>query len=217
MPCQMEKLIRVFPVMLRSIAEKLPEKSFSTAWKPENSPVSSLQSNHTNQSGHRVVQKNTSSKPQVNLDYFLANDGLDPNYPLSEIQRFFQKHPEHKLFFKPSLPQIGNRGGWTNEDSENLCKVRRNPAYAPQVLANIQGAKKTIINQDDLKQHIPTERCINSNQSDYRCSNIRLGYRSICKQNFMSVKLATFNSTVGIAYDTFKVPSCCSCVLVEAP
>lgn len=49
--------------------------------------------------------------------------------------------------------------------------------------------------------------------SDYRCSNIRLGHKSICRQNFMTVKLITFDSTLG--YDTFSVPSCCSCVLVE--
>ncbi|XP_066252602.1 uncharacterized protein [Euwallacea similis] len=144
------------------------------------------------------------------------NEGTDPNYPYQEIENYLNSHPKEKKFFIRTAPQIGLRGGWSNkddEDGESLCRVKRNQYYAPQILGNLRGENRTIVNHAQYQQFIETERCVQPNVSDFKCANLRAGFNSVCHQSFKAVKLAFFNSTMGIGFDLFRIPSCCVCKL----
>lgn len=123
---------------------------------------------------------------QLEFTSFFAddNDGTDPNYPYQEIEKYLETHPKEKQFFILSGPQIGTiksifgyiiiyltivglRGGWSSydeeESGESLCKVKRNQYYAPQILPNVKGDVKTIVNHAQYQQFIETERCVEPN------------------------------------------------------
>ncbi|XP_015601905.1 uncharacterized protein LOC107270945 isoform X2 [Cephus cinctus] len=78
----------------------------------------------------------------------------------------------------------------------------------PQLARAASGVWKYIINTGEHTQTLRLEKCSNPHRS---CSFISENYRSSCVQVYNYHRLLTWDTTLGLHMDIFKVPTCCSC------
>ncbi|XP_048509646.1 neurotrophin 1 [Athalia rosae] len=78
----------------------------------------------------------------------------------------------------------------------------------PQLARAASGAWKYIINTGEHTQTLRLEKCTKPQSS---CSFVSDNYKSSCTQVFNYHRLLTWDSTLGLHMDIFKVPTCCSC------
>ncbi|XP_043274934.1 neurotrophin 1 [Venturia canescens] len=84
-----------------------------------------------------------------------------------------------------------------------------NVMYArPQLARAVSGIWKYIINTGEHTQTLRLEKCSKPKAS---CSFISENYRSSCIQVYNYHRLLTWEASLGLHMDIFKVPTCCSC------
>ncbi|XP_071565881.1 uncharacterized protein [Temnothorax nylanderi] len=106
------------------------------------------------------------------------------------------------------MPDIEQRIDATDESS--LCRSIEQVKY-PQTAQNKENQWLFIVNQDDLKQGIRTEVCLNDGQECNMIDGFAEGYKTICKQKFIYRELAAVGNDGNIVKDQFRFPSSCCC------
>ncbi|EGI66251.1 Protein spaetzle [Acromyrmex echinatior] len=91
-----------------------------------------------------------------------------------------------------------------------LCPIREQVVY-PQTAQNKQNQWLFIVNQDDLKQGIRIEVCLNEGQKCDMIEDFAEGYKTSCKQKYIYRELAAVGSDGNIFKDQFRFPSSCCC------
>ncbi|XP_018369245.1 PREDICTED: uncharacterized protein LOC108765174 isoform X1 [Trachymyrmex cornetzi] len=91
-----------------------------------------------------------------------------------------------------------------------LCPIREQVVY-PQTAQNKENQWLFIVNQDDLKQGIRIEVCLNEGQECNMVEGFAEGYKTSCKQKYIYRELAAVGSDGNIFKDQFRFPSSCCC------
>ncbi|KYN36602.1 Protein spaetzle, partial [Trachymyrmex septentrionalis] len=91
-----------------------------------------------------------------------------------------------------------------------LCPIREQVVY-PQTAQNKENQWLFIVNQDDLKQGIRIEVCLNEGQKCNMVEGFAEGYKTSCKQKYIYRELAAVGSDGNIFKDQFRFPSSCCC------
>ncbi|KAG5347640.1 SPZ protein, partial [Acromyrmex charruanus] len=91
-----------------------------------------------------------------------------------------------------------------------LCPIREQVVY-PQTAQNKENQWLFIVNQDDLKQGIRIEVCLNEGQKCDMVEGFAEGYKTSCKQKYIYRELAAVGSDGNIFKDQFRFPSSCCC------
>ncbi|XP_018308873.1 uncharacterized protein [Mycetomoellerius zeteki] len=91
-----------------------------------------------------------------------------------------------------------------------LCPIREQVVY-PQTAQNKENQWLFIVNQDDLKQGIRIEVCLNEGQKCNMVEGFAEGYTTSCKQKYIYRELAAVGSDGNIFKDQFRFPSSCCC------
>jgi len=105
------------------------------------------------------------------------------------------------------MPDIEQRIDATDE---SICRFREQVVY-PQTAQNKEKQWLFIVNQDDLKQGIRIEVCLNDGQECNMIEGFAEGYKTICKQKFIYRELAAVGNDGNIVKDQFRFPSSCCC------
>ncbi|KAL0129327.1 hypothetical protein PUN28_004198 [Cardiocondyla obscurior] len=95
-------------------------------------------------------------------------------------------------------------------DEWTFCRFREQVVY-PQSAQNKEKQWLFIVNQDELKQGIRIEVCVNEGQGCSMIDGFAEGYKTICKQKFIYRELAAVGSDGSIVKDQFRFPSSCCC------
>ncbi|XP_060526600.1 protein spaetzle-like [Cylas formicarius] len=154
-----------------------------------------------------------STRRDTTSDGQRPNDQSVPDYPFSEIRQLLDKNPLLKQYFKPT-PEIGTRDKEDAEEYETLCDEKTSTQIYPKKLKNINNVEVLVVNDDkEYTQAVEYKQC---GTSDGQCKIQfdNFGYVSKCVQKYSKKQLMVFqNATKSIVFDTFKVPSCCVCVI----
>ncbi|KAL6266969.1 hypothetical protein P5V15_000053 [Pogonomyrmex californicus] len=106
------------------------------------------------------------------------------------------------------MPDIEQRIDATDESP--LCQYREQVVY-PQTAQNKAKEWLFIVNQDNLKQGIRIEVCLNDGQECNLIDGFAEGYKTTCKQKYIYRELAAVGSNGNIIKDQFRFPSSCCC------
>ncbi|XP_029668728.1 uncharacterized protein LOC115238788 [Formica exsecta] len=106
------------------------------------------------------------------------------------------------------MPDIEQRIDTTDEVP--LCRYSEQVVY-PQTAQNKEKQWLFIVNQDNLKQGIRIEVCLNDGQECNMIQGFAEGYKTSCKQKYIYRELAAVGSSGNIVKDQFRFPSSCCC------
>ncbi|KAL6424062.1 hypothetical protein ACFW04_009749 [Cataglyphis niger] len=106
------------------------------------------------------------------------------------------------------MPDIEQRIDTTDEVP--LCRYSEQVVY-PQTAQNKEKQWLFIVNQDNLKQGIRIEVCLNDGQECNMIQGFAEGYKTSCKQKYIYRELAAVGSNGNIIKDQFRFPSSCCC------
>ncbi|XP_011157218.1 protein spaetzle isoform X2 [Solenopsis invicta] len=107
------------------------------------------------------------------------------------------------------MPDIEQRIG-ERMDESSLCPSHEQVVY-PQSAQNKDKQWLFIVNQDNLKQGIRIEVCLNDGQRCNLIDGFAEGYKTTCKQKYIYRELAAVGSDGKIFKDQFRFPSSCCC------
>ncbi|SPP80555.1 protein spaetzle isoform X4 [Drosophila guanche] len=138
------------------------------------------------------------------------------NYPdLSRIKGKLSQNFSN--FFSDPEPvpmDISSRLG--PNDEVFLCRSHRRYLYPKSGLKS-DNTWQFIVNNEEFKQGILIEECENEDMPCDYSSSFPQRYKPICKQHYVMRMLASIRNTSGeeldVAQESFKIPSCCKCVL----
>ncbi|GAB1868546.1 Protein spaetzle [Camponotus japonicus] len=91
-----------------------------------------------------------------------------------------------------------------------LCQYSDQVVY-PQSAQNKEKQWLFIVNQEDLKQGIRIEVCVNEGQECNMIQGFAEGYKTSCKQKYIYRELAAVGNNGNIIKDQFRFPSSCCC------
>lgn len=91
-----------------------------------------------------------------------------------------------------------------------LCQYTDQVVY-PQSAQNKEKQWLFIVNQEDLKQGIRIEVCLNEGQECNMIQGFAEGYKTSCKQKYIYRELAAVGNNGNIIKDQFRFPSSCCC------
>ncbi|XP_011695318.1 PREDICTED: protein spaetzle-like [Wasmannia auropunctata] len=91
-----------------------------------------------------------------------------------------------------------------------LCQVENQVVY-PQQAQNKEKQWLFIVNQEDLRQGIRIEVCLNKGQACNVVDGFAEGYKTFCKQKYIYRELAAVATDGNIVKDHFRFPSSCCC------
>ncbi|BFF92634.1 protein spaetzle [Drosophila madeirensis] len=101
-------------------------------------------------------------------------------------------------------------------DEVFLCRSHRRYLYPKSGLKS-DNTWQFIVNNEEFKQGILIEECENEDMPCDYSSSFPQRYKPICKQHYAMRMLASIRNTSGeeldVAQESFKIPSCCKCVL----
>ncbi|EZA51456.1 Protein spaetzle [Ooceraea biroi] len=95
-------------------------------------------------------------------------------------------------------------------DDSPLCRYREQMIY-PQSAKNKENQWLFVVNQDNLKQGIRIEVCMNDGQECSMIQDFAEGYKTSCKQKYIYRELAAVGSDGNVIKDSFRFPSSCCC------
>jgi len=70
---------------------------------------------------------------------------------------------------------------------------------------------------NNYKQGIRVEKCLNAGESCKFSEHLPIGYTTTCVQKYIYKKLVAIKDSKEIYYESFKLPSCCSCMYTVNP
>ncbi|XP_011302364.1 uncharacterized protein [Fopius arisanus] len=131
----------------------------------------------------------------------------DNNYPKALP---LESHVDNRFENKYENNEIKRRSDHSSFDNfEEGFTCPSQVMYArPQLARAVSGVWKYIVNTAEHTQTLRLEKCSSPKSS---CSFISENYRSSCMQVYNYHRLLTWDSSLGLHMDIFKVPSCCSC------
>ncbi|KAH8306472.1 hypothetical protein KR018_012404 [Drosophila ironensis] len=118
-------------------------------------------------------------------------------------------------FFNEEVPvELSSRVG-TGDDEVYLCQSVTRTLYPKMGQKAEDSSWQFIVNDDEFKQGIQVEECTNPGEHCDYTDSFPSRYKTICKQHYVSRNLVSIKNDgkLDVAQDTFKIPSCCKCVL----
>ncbi|XP_070172622.1 uncharacterized protein [Polyergus mexicanus] len=106
------------------------------------------------------------------------------------------------------MPDIEQRIDTTDEVP--LCRYNERVVY-PQTAQNKEKQWLFIVNQDNLKQGIRIEVCLNDGKECNMIQGFAEGYKTSCKQKYIYRELVAVESSGNIVKDQFRFPASCCC------
>ncbi|XP_048263905.1 protein spaetzle isoform X2 [Bombus terrestris] len=134
-----------------------------------------------------------------------------PNYPTNLVKDIIARNP-HLVNYSSvdMIDMLKPRLGEDSVETESFCASSEH-VVLPKTAENMNNEWKYILNNEELKQGVRIEKCINEGQ---RCSikyGIPMGYETICKQKFVYNQLLGLEDDGSVAYQHFRFPSSCCC------
>lgn len=146
-----------------------------------------------------------------------------PDYPAAHIERQLAADPERfaELFgneLAPVSPVVESRFG-DGADGQPLCASRETIIY-PKMGQTAKNTWMYIVNSRRYQQGIRVEMCDRVDgpcewPSAGRAVYWPQGMRSVCRQKFTYRQLLAVDGYGRPVMDAFRMPCCCSCVLVQ--
>ncbi|XP_023720815.1 uncharacterized protein LOC111871744 isoform X3 [Cryptotermes secundus] len=133
------------------------------------------------------------------------------NYPVDYVRRIFQNEA-NSYIFGSDLMDVNLR---INPDEEvSLCPSMEQVVY-PKVAQNKDDKWLYIINQETYFQGIRIEKCAKQGSCTF-AENFPNGYTTSCQQKYIYRKLIALGEDGRPVTDSFRLPSCCSCVVTKS-
>lgn len=134
-----------------------------------------------------------------------------PSYPTDLVNRALRRNESIKYFegvdvidLAPIEERIGEM------DEIPLCTSSEHVIF-PQSAKNKDNEWKYVANQENFKQGVRVETCINENASCSSIGGLAEGYKTSCRQRYVYRQLASVMEDGTIVPDTFRLPSSCCC------
>ncbi|KAG4068441.1 hypothetical protein HA402_004781 [Bradysia odoriphaga] len=137
------------------------------------------------------------------------------NYPSTEVTSILSETNKYsELFGSDSVNTmtIGNRFG-EEDDEEQLCASQIRLVY-PQAGLTRDNTWRYIVNQQNYTQGIRVDECVHTRQCNMM-HQLPFGLKSHCKQKYVYRQLVAIDEDGNTVKDLFKIPSCCTCVLIR--
>ncbi|KDR17073.1 protein spaetzle-like isoform X2 [Zootermopsis nevadensis] len=134
------------------------------------------------------------------------------NYPQDYVRRLFLKNVTNSYAFGTDLMDINLR---INPDEEvSLCPSMEQVVY-PKMAQSKDDKWLFVINQDTYIQGIRIEKCARQGSCTF-AENFPSGYTTSCQQKYVYRKLLALGEDGKPVTDSFRLPSCCSCVVTKS-
>ncbi|XP_050595574.1 protein spaetzle-like [Bombus affinis] len=134
-----------------------------------------------------------------------------PNYPTNLVKDIIARNPHLVNYTSVDMiDMLKPRLGEDSVETESFCASSEH-VVLPKTAENMNNEWKYILNNEELKQGVRIEKCINEGQ---RCSikyGIPMGYETTCKQKFVYNQLLGLEDDGSVAYQHFRFPSSCCC------
>jgi hypothetical protein len=132
------------------------------------------------------------------------------DYPHEYVRQVIQN--EKKAYtFGSDYMEIDIR---INSDKDmSLCPSMEQLVY-PKIAQNKEEKWLFVINQDSYMQGIRIEKCARQGSCTF-ADNFPSGYTTSCQQKFIYRKLLALGEDGRPVTDSFRLPSCCSCVVTK--
>ncbi|KAK6633737.1 hypothetical protein RUM44_004344 [Polyplax serrata] len=135
-------------------------------------------------------------------------------YPSDYINQILKKEGAmFKEFFGKDVisdPNITERIHAPEENS--LCPFRQEVVF-PRAAKNKEDKWLFVVNQDQYVQGVTVEVCLNPESRCILTESFPLSYTPYCKQKYIERRLVAIGEDGKPHSDSFRLPSCCSCVL----
>ncbi|KPU72837.1 uncharacterized protein Dana_GF22956, isoform K [Drosophila ananassae] len=136
------------------------------------------------------------------------------NYPdLSGLKMTLSS--KFSKFFSDVIPtDLSARVGTEPDDTIYLCRVTPRTIYPKKGLTT-NNSWELIVNTDEFKQAIQIEECEIPNGPCEFTDSFPNGYKSYCKQHYVTRNLVSIKDEGPLdpSPESFRIPSCCKCVL----
>lgn len=117
----------------------------------------------------------------------------------------------YQQFFGSDLLDVGPRFG---EEETSLCPSVEEIVF-PKVAQNKDAKWRYVINEEDYVQGIRIEKCGKQSSCTFS-ENFPAGYTTSCQQKYIYRKLLAYADDGKPTADSFRLPSCCSCVVTKS-
>lgn len=153
------------------------------------------------------------------------------DYPAAHIERQLAADPERFAALQladgelpPAAPQLavrfGDDSGDNNVEARPLCASRESIIY-PRMGQTARNTWMYIVNSRRYQQGIRVEMCASGGgdacawPGGGRSGALPFGMRAVCKQKFTFRQLLAVDAYGRPKMEAFRMPCCCSCVLVQ--
>ncbi|XP_015126757.1 uncharacterized protein LOC107048206 [Diachasma alloeum] len=162
--------------------------------------------NYPHEAIMRSLRGNKEMASSLLTDYS-PQDGDNDYLKASPLESHFDNRFENKYENNEIKRRSDHSSPFDNVEEGFTCPSQ--VMYArPQLARAVSGVWKYIVNTAEHTQTLRLEKCSSPKSS---CSFISENYRSSCMQVYNYHRLLTWDSSLGLHMDIFKIPSCCSC------
>ncbi|KAH0945952.1 hypothetical protein HN011_008849 [Eciton burchellii] len=132
-----------------------------------------------------------------------------PNYPKQLVNEAIARNASLRFLGSiDPLPDIEQR--IDAADDFSLCQYQEQVIY-PQTARNKENQWLFVVNQENLKQGVRIEVCIDDGKDCDMIQDFAEGYKTTCKQKYIYRELAAVGRHGNIFKDSFRFPSSCCC------
>ncbi|XP_063974037.1 uncharacterized protein Nt1 isoform X2 [Diachasmimorpha longicaudata] len=159
---------------------------------------------------HEAIMRSLRGNKEMVLSLltdYSPQDGDNDYAKVLPVESHFENRFENKYENNEIKRRSDQSSPFDNVEEGFTCPSQ--VMYArPQLARAVSGVWKYIVNTAEHTQTLRLEKCSSPKSS---CSFISENYRSSCMQVYNYHRLLTWDSSLGLHMDIFKIPSCCSC------